>query len=118
MMNPEAQQELERILKLDPISLKPEEIEFLQARRAYLTTEQTRIFGIHFKGLKKTKQIQMDSIPESSLPVGTQLYEGTDTPIEEPQIELPETSTIESPIDSQPNLDPDTQPNDGWQKNK
>lgn len=44
-MNPEAKQELERILSLDPSVLTPSEIAFLRARASYLTSEQKRVFA-------------------------------------------------------------------------
>lgn len=43
-MNPEAQEELDRILKLNPEDLSPEEKAFLNARRSYLNNEQKRVF--------------------------------------------------------------------------
>jgi hypothetical protein len=44
-MDSEAEQELKRILALDPGVLNPAEIGFLKARLSYLTTDQKRIFA-------------------------------------------------------------------------
>jgi len=44
-MNPEAQEELNRILQMNPSDLSVEEKAFLNARRTYLNNEQRRVFA-------------------------------------------------------------------------
>lgn len=52
-MNNEAQEELQRLLALDPSVLKETEIAFLKARASYLTTNQKRIFASVLEEPKK-----------------------------------------------------------------
>jgi hypothetical protein len=55
-MNPEAQEELDRILKLNPDQLTSDDVAFLNARRDYLTDEQKRIFQSVLVKETKTKE--------------------------------------------------------------
>lgn len=43
-MNPEAQEELDRLLKLNPEDLTSQDRAFMRARRGYMTNDQMRIF--------------------------------------------------------------------------
>lgn len=45
-MNPEAKEELDRILGIELNALSESEQAFLQARRSYLTEEQKTVYGI------------------------------------------------------------------------
>ena len=44
-MDKESQEVFDKIVKLDPSSLSYEQIQFLNARRTYLTQEQRRVFA-------------------------------------------------------------------------
>ena len=44
-MDETSKKELERILRINPEDLKYEEIQFLNARRTYLTNEQKRVYA-------------------------------------------------------------------------
>jgi hypothetical protein len=63
-MDEKSQLELERILKLDPINLTPDEIGFLRARRGYLTSEDKRVFAIHVEDLTVKEEPQEDPVQE------------------------------------------------------
>jgi hypothetical protein len=55
-MNKEAEEELQRILALDPSVLNTSEIQFLKARISYLTTDQKRIFASVLETEKESKK--------------------------------------------------------------
>jgi hypothetical protein len=44
-MDKESQKVFDRIVKTDPSALSYEDIQFINARRTYLTTEQKRVFA-------------------------------------------------------------------------
>ena len=81
-MNPEAQQELQRIIDLGPDAISPADADFLRARRDYLNSEQKRVFASVLKAKpvekveeqpeevvedEQSEQSSEDQQPESSL---------------------------------------------------
>jgi hypothetical protein len=61
-MNPEAREELDRILAIEPAALSESEIGFLRARRSYLTKEQTEVYAdvLAEKPAKAEKPVKED----------------------------------------------------------
>jgi len=59
-MNKEAQEELQRLLALDPSVLKETEIDFLRARESYLTTDQKRIFASVLGPIKEVLDVKVE----------------------------------------------------------
>ena len=59
-MNPEAREELDRIVAIEPVALTEYEAGFLRARRDYLTKEQTEVYA----DVLKAKEVKAEK-PET-----------------------------------------------------
>lgn len=93
-MNPEAKEELERILALNPEELTAHDIKFLNARRDYLNKEQRRVFAsklVDEDAPDILNNLNQDGVnePASAKP---EAPKGTEAPTASPATETPVTS--------------------------
>lgn len=65
-MNPDAQEEFDKILTIDPKNLTQEQIEFLRARRDYLKDSQADEYAEVLKENSKEEEPKQDQTSEES----------------------------------------------------